>query len=152
MATGATSGIGWATTYSLAVRGAVVGLLGQRRKKAEELPALLRETKGKGIPLHLLRGVIGLVRTMALEFGPQRVRSNVICPGMVETPMSDEAVASYPEAERAFYRSNLPLGRFGKPHEVAKAVLHLSSADASHSNGMVYSIDGGTTAGYFFAN
>ena len=71
---------------------------------------------------------------------------------MVETPMSDEAMASYSEAERTFYRSNVPLGRFGKPDEVANAILHLTSDAASYSNGMVYSIDGGTTAGYYFAN
>jgi meso-butanediol dehydrogenase / (S,S)-butanediol dehydrogenase / diacetyl reductase len=247
LVTGATSGIGWATACALAKRGAVVGLLGRRREKAQELAALLREAGGEGIPLpadvsdpkqveaavaqltgitgrldtvvasagiafsgnvlqttieqwsqlmrinldgvfytahfslpHLLKskgtftaissdagvqgaptyaaycaskhGVIGLVRTMALDHGPHGVRSNVICPGMVETPMSDEAMASYPETERAFYRSNIPLGRFGKPHEVANAILHLTSAEASYSNGMVYSIDGGTTAGYFFAN
>jgi meso-butanediol dehydrogenase / (S,S)-butanediol dehydrogenase / diacetyl reductase len=96
-------------------------------------------------------GGVGLVRTLALDHGPQGVRSNVICPGMVETPMSEEAMASYSEAERTFYRSNVPLGRFGKPEEVAQAVMHLSSADASYSNGMVYSIDGGSTAGHFFA-
>jgi meso-butanediol dehydrogenase/(S,S)-butanediol dehydrogenase/diacetyl reductase len=247
LVTGATSGIGWATACALAGRGAVVGLLGRRREKAEELAAILREMGGEGIPLpadigeprqveaavaklvaitgrldtvvasagvafsgnvmdtteeqwsHLMRvnldgvfyaarftmphllksrgtftaissdagvqgapgyaaycaskhGVIGFVRTLALDHGPQGVRSNVICPGMVETPMSDEAMASYSEAERAFYRSNVPLGRFGKPNEVAKAILHLTSEDASYSNGMVYSIDGGSTAGYFFVN
>jgi meso-butanediol dehydrogenase/(S,S)-butanediol dehydrogenase/diacetyl reductase len=227
------SGIGWATAFALAERGAVVGLLGRRREKAEELATRLREVGGEGIPLvadvsdprqveaavarltaitgrldtvvanagiafslmrinldgvfytarftmpHLLKskgtftaissdagvqsapgyaaycaskhGVIGFIRTLALDHGPQGVRSNVICPGMVETPMSEEAMVSYSEAERAVYRGNVPPGRFGKPDEVAKAILHLSSRDASYSNGMVYSIDGGSTAGYFFA-
>jgi meso-butanediol dehydrogenase / (S,S)-butanediol dehydrogenase / diacetyl reductase len=142
LVTGATSGIGWATACALAKRGAVVGLLGRRRSRCPGYAAYCASK----------HGVIGLARTLALDHGPQGVRSNVICPGMVETPMSDEAMASYSEAERTFYRSNVPLGRFGKPHEVANAILHLTSDAASYSNGMVYSIDGGTTAGYYFAN
>src|ERR1700687_4130849 len=51
LVTGATSGIGWAAACALAERGAVVGLLGRRREKAEELAGILRESGGEGIPL-----------------------------------------------------------------------------------------------------
>jgi meso-butanediol dehydrogenase/(S,S)-butanediol dehydrogenase/diacetyl reductase len=95
--------------------------------------------------------VVGFVRCLALDHGPQGVRSNVVCPGWVETPMADELLAVASESEIAFYRGSVPLGRFARPQEVAKAVLHLSSVEASFANGMTYSIDGGSTAGYFFA-
>jgi len=94
-------------------------------------------------------GVVGLVRTMALDHGPQGVRSNAVCPGFVETPMADQIFAEGTPEDRAFYESTVPLGRFAAPEEVASAVLHLSSAEASYANGLLYNLDGGSTAGYF---
>jgi meso-butanediol dehydrogenase/(S,S)-butanediol dehydrogenase/diacetyl reductase len=55
------------------------------------------------------------------------------------------------QAEQDFYRQGVPIGRFAKPDEVASVVAHLASPDASYANGMVYSLDGGSTAGYFVA-
>ncbi|GIK96959.1 MAG: short-chain dehydrogenase [Alphaproteobacteria bacterium] len=94
-------------------------------------------------------GVIGLVRCMALDYGPRGLRSNVVCPAFVETPMATEIFGRAPAGTKEFYEKCVPLGRFARPEEVAKVVAHLTSDEASYSNGMVYSIDGGATAGYF---
>lgn len=94
-------------------------------------------------------GVIGLVRCLALDYGSKGVRSNVVCPSFVETPMTDSLLADDTKYDRAFYESRVPLRRFAQPEEVADAIAHLASAQASYVNGMSYVIDGGTTAGTF---
>ncbi|CAN7412272.1 SDR family NAD(P)-dependent oxidoreductase [Pseudomonas brassicacearum] len=96
-------------------------------------------------------GVLGLVRCLALDYGPLGIRSNAVCPGFVLTPMMDALLSdsSDPEAEMKSYAKEVPLGRFAQPDEVAKAILHLSSDDASYTNGAIYSLDGGATAGHF---
>lgn len=93
--------------------------------------------------------VVGLVKCMALDHGPQGVRCNVVCPGFVETPMAERIFAGTSQDERDFFRSTVPLGRFAQPEEVAAAVAHLSTTEASYANGLVYRLDGGSTAGYY---
>lgn len=92
-------------------------------------------------------GVVGLVRCMALDHGPAGVRSNVVCPGFVDTPMARRLFDASPAGTEEFYRSTIPLGRFATPDDVADTVLHL--AVSRYANGLVYSLDGGSTAGYF---
>jgi meso-butanediol dehydrogenase / (S,S)-butanediol dehydrogenase / diacetyl reductase len=94
-------------------------------------------------------GLVGLIKCMALDHGPRGVRSNVICPGFVNTPMAERVFAETSAEERDYYASTVPLGRFAHPAEVAAAVAHLSSGEASYVNGLVYRLDGGSTAGYF---
>lgn len=94
-------------------------------------------------------GVVGLVRCMALDHGPAGVRSNVICPGFVETPMARRLFDNSPEGTEEFYKRGVPLGRFATTDDVADVVLHLASS--AYANGLVYSLDGGSTAGYFVA-
>jgi len=94
-------------------------------------------------------GVVGLVRCMALDYGPKGLRSNAVCPAFVDTPMAVEIFGRAPAGTKEFFEKCVPLGRFAQPDEVAKVVAHLTSDEASYSNGMVYSIDGGATAGYF---
>ncbi|TMV04323.1 SDR family NAD(P)-dependent oxidoreductase [Brucella haematophila] len=96
-------------------------------------------------------GVIGLVRCLALDYGPRGVRSNVVCPSFVETPMADGLLAGDEKFGREFYERRVPLGRFARADEVADAIGHLASNQASYVNGMSYVIDGGTTAGTFGA-
>lgn len=93
-------------------------------------------------------GIVGLVRCLALDHGPQGVRSNVVCPSFVETPMMHRLLGDDPAAAD-FYRRIVPLGRFSQPEEVADAVAHLSSPQASYVNGLIYELDGGAGAGYF---
>ena len=94
-------------------------------------------------------GVVGLIRCLALDHGPQGVRANAVCPGFVETPMADQIFEGTGHESRGYYATTVPLGRFTRPEEVAAAVAHLTSAEASYTNGMTYVIDGGATAGYF---
>lgn len=94
-------------------------------------------------------GVIGLVRSLALDHGPAGVRSNAVCPGFVETPMADRIFADTDPDERRRWEQTVPLGRFARPEEVAAVVAHLTSDEGRYTNGLVYSIDGGSTAGYF---
>jgi meso-butanediol dehydrogenase / (S,S)-butanediol dehydrogenase / diacetyl reductase len=91
----------------------------------------------------------GLIKCMALDYGPQGVRSHAVCPAFVETPMADELLASFSPDEIEYFRKTIPLGRFAKPSEVADAVAHLTSAEAAFANGVFYRLDGGSTAGYF---
>jgi NAD(P)-dependent dehydrogenase (short-subunit alcohol dehydrogenase family) len=91
----------------------------------------------------------GLVKCLALEYGSRGVRVNSVCPAFVETPMADQLLKDATAAELAYYRAIVPLGRFARPDEVAAAVAHLSSAEASYVNGMIYRLDGGSTAGYY---
>ncbi|WP_439623340.1 SDR family NAD(P)-dependent oxidoreductase [Shinella sp.] len=95
-------------------------------------------------------GVVGLIRCMALDHGPEGLRSNVVCPSFVDTPMADSLLKeSGGVYDRAFYERRVPLGRFAQPAEVANAIGHLLSPQSSYANGMVYVLDGGTTAGTF---
>lgn len=96
-------------------------------------------------------GVLGLVRCLALDYGPSGIRSNAVCPGFVLTPMMDALLSesSDPEAEMKSYAKEVPLGCFAQPDDVAKAILHLASDEASYTNGAIYSLDVGATAGHF---
>jgi meso-butanediol dehydrogenase/(S,S)-butanediol dehydrogenase/diacetyl reductase len=94
-------------------------------------------------------GVIGLVRCLALDYGPRGVRSNVVCPSFVRTPMADRILGDVsPEEQRAWERM-LPLGRFSSSDEIAAVLHHLLSRESSYTNGLVYTVDGGETAGLY---
>ncbi|HIJ61473.1 MAG TPA: SDR family oxidoreductase [Rhodospirillaceae bacterium] len=94
-------------------------------------------------------GVIGLTRKLAKRFGPQAVRSNCICPGIIETPRWRSPGLEEPQFARR-YRQMAPLGRFGKPDEVAKLVLFLACDDSSFITGQDIAIDGGFTTALRF--
>jgi NAD(P)-dependent dehydrogenase (short-subunit alcohol dehydrogenase family) len=91
-------------------------------------------------------GVVGLTRASALEFAPAGVRVNCICPGIIDTPLVARAFGSSEEIRETMHRFH-PLGRMGKPIEIAKCVLFLASDDASFVTGHALVIDGGVTAG-----
>lgn len=90
-------------------------------------------------------GVIGLTRSAALDYASRGIRVNAVCPGAVHTPMIERAIAAYPDAMKTVIES-IPLGRLGRPEEIASAVVWLSSAQASFATGSVVVIDGGYTA------
>lgn len=92
-------------------------------------------------------GVIGLVRCMALDYGRKGIRCNIVCPTFVDTPMAEGIFSRSPSGAREYYENAVPIGRLARPEEVASSVAHLSSAEASYVNGMVYMVDGGATAG-----
>lgn len=84
-------------------------------------------------------GVIGLTRAWARELGPKGIRVNAVAPGIIETRMTE----NIPEKIKEMFRKRTPLGRFGRPEEVAQAYLFLASDEASFINGVVLSVDGG---------
>ena len=89
--------------------------------------------------------VIGLTKSAAHEFGGQAVRVNAVCPGPIETPMLDGITAGN-DALRKMFTSRTPMGREGKPEEVARLVVWLCSPDASYMNGACVPVDGGSAA------
>lgn len=89
-------------------------------------------------------GVIGLTRHGALRWAREGIRVNAVCPGVIETPMTD-AVASDQQL-RTVIDNMTPIGRMGQPHEIAGAVLWLCSDAASFVTGHALVVDGGATA------
>jgi NAD(P)-dependent dehydrogenase (short-subunit alcohol dehydrogenase family) len=87
-------------------------------------------------------GVIGLTKSAALDVAAAGIRVNAICPGCVDTPMGD---AIEPDAMQAFLKQQ-PIGRVGRPEEIAAAVLWLCSPAASFVLGVALPVDGGFVA------
>jgi 2-keto-3-deoxy-L-fuconate dehydrogenase len=114
--------------------GSVAGLIGVKRRFA------YCATKG---------AVVAMTRQLAVDY-PTEFRVNCICPGTVDTPFVEGYLDKYHKHEKEKVRAELntrqPIGRLGKPEEIANLALYLSSEEASFVNGSVVSIDGGWTA------
>jgi NAD(P)-dependent dehydrogenase (short-subunit alcohol dehydrogenase family) len=89
-------------------------------------------------------GVLGLTKSAALEYASRNIRINAVCPGTIETPMVAEMLAKEPEAMKEILRDQ-PIGRLGRPEEIASAVLWLCSPGASFVIGHALVVDGGYT-------
>ena len=89
--------------------------------------------------------VVGLTKSLALEFAQQGIRINAVLPAVIDTPMIDR-FARGDEAQEEYLDSLHPVGRIGKPEEVADAILWLASEKASFVTGTSVRIDGGFTA------
>lgn len=88
-------------------------------------------------------GVIGLTKSAALEYAARNIRVNAVCPGLIWTPMVDSMVAAgQGEAMEGMVKA-IPMGRHGKPEEIADTVLWLSSSTSSYVTGQSISVDGG---------
>ena len=93
-------------------------------------------------------GVVGLTKSAALDYASENIRINVVCPGIVDTPMMDRFGGGTPEGkerELAGAAAAEPIGRAGKPEEIAAAVLWLCSDAASFVTGAAMVVDGGQT-------
>jgi NAD(P)-dependent dehydrogenase (short-subunit alcohol dehydrogenase family) len=86
--------------------------------------------------------VINLTKALAIEFAMENIRVNAVCPGYIDTPF----ISHFDEKKKDQLVSLHPLGRLGKPEEIAKAVIFLSSDDASFITGTSLLVDGGYTA------
>ncbi|WP_036478290.1 SDR family oxidoreductase [Myxosarcina sp. GI1] len=89
--------------------------------------------------------VLGLTKTAALEYAKQRIRINAVCPGAIETPLLENFTGG-DNSTRQYLESLHPIGRLGKPHEIADAVVWLCSDEAAFVLGQGIAIDGGFTA------
>jgi 3-oxoacyl-[acyl-carrier protein] reductase len=87
-------------------------------------------------------GLIGLTRSLAREVGSRGITVNAVCPGFVETRMTEGTTGDW----RQVFLEQTPAGRFGNPEEIAAAVEFLARPEASYVNGAVITVDGGLTA------
>lgn len=90
-------------------------------------------------------GIVGITKTAALELAPRRVRVNCVCPGTIDTPMMDHDEGASVEFELAEVLH--PLGRMGRPEEVAALFHFLASDESAFITGQAIAIDGGMSAG-----
>jgi NAD(P)-dependent dehydrogenase (short-subunit alcohol dehydrogenase family) len=99
-----------------------------------------------GIPSYIAskHGVIGLTRTAALEYAAKGIRVNAVCPGTIDTPIA-RAVVEGDEKKFEELSKAPPIGRIGKPEEIASVVLWLCSPGASYVVGHALVVDGGLT-------
>lgn len=99
-------------------------------------------------------GMISLTRNMALDYAEKNIRVNCVCPGSIDTPLLRAAAQLFakddPEGAIRQWGRKHPLGRVGRPEEVAEAVLFLASARASFITGAAYLVDGGLLAAFGF--
>lgn len=86
-------------------------------------------------------GVIGLTKSVARELSSRGITANVVAPGMIETDMTKDL----PDTVKENMLHNIPLGRIGKPEEIASAVAFLASEEAGYITGQVLAVDGGMT-------
>ena len=114
--------------------GSVAGLIGVKKRFA------YCATKG---------AVVAMTRQLAVDY-PTQIRVNCVCPGTVDSPFVEGYLEKYHKHEKEKVRAELnqrqPIGRLGKPEEIANLALYLSSDEAGFVNGSVVSIDGGWTA------
>jgi 2-keto-3-deoxy-L-fuconate dehydrogenase len=93
--------------------------------------------------------VVALTRQLSVDY-PTAIRVNCVCPGTVDTPFVEAYLEKYHKHEKEKVRQELnqrqPIGRLGRPEEIANLVLYLSSKEADFINGSVLTIDGGWTA------
>lgn len=90
-------------------------------------------------------GLNGLVKALAQELAPHRIRVNAVAPGPIETPMTAAARADEQRTEAIL--ASIPIGRFGRPEEVANAIRFLLTDASSFTTGQIIPVDGGVTAG-----
>jgi 3alpha(or 20beta)-hydroxysteroid dehydrogenase len=91
--------------------------------------------------------IVGMTKTAALELGALGIRVNAILPGGIDTPMGRGDMEGFERIDTEAVYAALPLGRIGRPEEVAKLAVFLASDESSYCTGSQFVIDGGMTAG-----
>ena len=103
----------------------------------------IRAKEGHGAYAVSKAGILQLTQTAALEGAPHGIRVNCVCPGFIDTPMTRGGYDFAGAAEG--WNRVCPLGRPGRPDEVARAMLFLASDEASFVTGVALPVDGGRT-------
>jgi NAD(P)-dependent dehydrogenase (short-subunit alcohol dehydrogenase family) len=128
----------------LGMRAAVTKMLGEGPCSIVNISSIWGYVAGTGqLAYHASKGAVSVMtRNAAVTYAKNNIRVNAILPGLIETEM----VRDQPPEMRKSILDATPMGRVGKPEEVAKAVLYLASDDASYVTGVLLPIDGGFTA------
>lgn len=125
-----------ALPHILATKGAIVNTASVAGLKSHPYSAAYCASKG---------GVVQLTRALAVEYGRKDVRINCVCPGGVETPLIGKFTLPDGVSQQALAKI-MPLGRMGKPQEVASTIAFLASDEATYINGASIVVDGGMIA------
>jgi NAD(P)-dependent dehydrogenase (short-subunit alcohol dehydrogenase family) len=126
-----------------------------------EIPPMIEQGRGAIVNMSSVAGIVGfnglpaycaskggiiqLTKTAALEYSNKGIRINAVCPGAIITPMLERIMAADPKMKQSILEMH-PIGRLGKPEEIADAVLWLCSDDASFVTGHPLVVDGGLVA------
>jgi len=153
------------TTAEELLRQWQVNLLGPFHLTRTFLPAMLQRGAGSIINMASIGGVVavrdratycitkfavvGLTKSVALDYADRGVRVNCICPGRVYTEFVKERLAEYPDPEKAYQEMSATqaVGRMGEPEEIAAAALYLAADESRFVTGATFMIDGGWSAG-----
>ena len=143
--TGAATGIGRATALAFARAGANVVVADVSEEGNQETSRQIEELAA-GQPAYAAakHGVIGLTKSAALDYAGQNIRINAVCPGIIATPMMDRFTGGTHEGEQRVIAQE-PIGRMGKPEEIAATVGWLCSDAAAFVIGHAMVVDGGQT-------
>ncbi|GAB6854823.1 3-oxoacyl-[acyl-carrier-protein] reductase [Asaia astilbis] len=122
-------------------RAALKGMLRRRSGRVINIASIVGVTGNGGQANYSAAkaGMIGMTKSLAQEVGSRGVTVNVIAPGFVETAMT----AVLPDAQREKLLGSIPLGRMGKPEDIASAVVYLASEEAGWVTGMTMNVNGG---------
>ena len=106
----------------------------------------------RGLPFRFVYGtskaaVIGLTKSVAADFIREGIRCNCICPGTIETPSLQDRINAFddPELARRNFIARQPMGRLGRPEEIASMAVFLASDESSYATGTAFVVDGGVT-------
>lgn len=91
--------------------------------------------------------VIALTKAVAVDFIGRGIRCNVVCPGTIETPSLEERIGAFADRDtaRQAFIARQPMGRLGRPEEIAPICVYLASDESSYATGAIFTIDGGMT-------